>query len=202
MNRRRSIAAILGAVLVVGASSMQAGAAAKPHIEDPLGDANFVNDQGTGDGSVGDFNQADAGTVSDFTAITFSNDSKNLYVMVSTEAAPPAATAVGFRVRVNPDGAAGAYCILIEAFYPGANNTLTAPVGHLIDTCAGGEAIPIEVLGTQLVVPRSASEAFAKGATLTAPQAQSFQYSGAYPTGVIGPYIDTTKVGTDFKFKK
>ena len=200
MKRTFSIAAALAAV-ALAATSLQATAAPKPNIEDPLGDANFINDQGSGDGSFGDFNQADAGTVSDLTSVTLSNDAKNLYVNIATEAAPPAATGIGYRVRVNPDGAGGAYCINIEAYHPGANNALTAAVAYLRDTCEGGDAVPLEVLGTQIVVPRKTSKAFGKGAKLVAPQAQAFLYTGNETTGAMYPVADTTKVGTDFTFK-
>lgn len=203
MKRFKMVAAV-GAALALAATSVQAGAApAKPHIEDPLGDANFVNDQGTGDGSFGDFNQADAGTVSDLLAVRFSNDKKNLYVVFETEATPPAASGIGYRIRVNPEGTGGTYCLFFEAFFSGANNTVTEPKAHLRDACAGGDTVPLEILGTTMVVPRSANDAFGKGKKLTAPQAQSFLYSGAYPApGVVGPFVDTTKVGTDFTFKK
>lgn len=200
MKRAISLAAVS---LMMAGSALQASAAVKPQIIDPLGDANFVNDQGTGDGSFGDQTAADAGTVSDFTEIALSNDKKNLYVFFSTEAAPPAATAVGYRLRTNPEGTGGAYCLFFEVFYPGANNTLTAPEAQFRDGCAGGAPVKVEVVGTQLIIPRSTHKAFAKGGKLTAPQAQSFQYSGtSYPAGVIGPFVDTTKVGTDFTFKK
>ena len=202
MKRTNSIIAALVAVGVVAAGAAPGAAAPAPQIEDPLGDANFVNDQGTGDGSFGDFNQADAGTVSDILAIRMSNDAKNLYIAIDTEATPPAATAIGFRVRVNPDGAGGTYCLAFEVMHPGANNNLTAPEAHLRDDCAGGDVTEIQVLGSTLVIPRSANEAFGKGAKLTAPQAQSFLWSGTYPQGVAGPYADTTKVGTDYTFKK
>ena len=201
MKRLTKISAILGLTAALVGASLQATAAPKPQITDPLGDANFVNDQGTGDGSTGDVNPADAGTVSDLTGVTFSNDAKNLIVSIATEAAPPAATGIGYRVRVNPDGAGGTYCLFFEAFFPGANNVLTEAKAQFRDAC-GGETTELDVLGTQLVVPRSLSKAFAKGAKLTAPQAQSFLYSGDYPNGVVGPFADTTKVGTDFVFKK
>ena len=199
MKRLLSIGA---ALLIAVALSAQAIAAPKPSITDPLGDANFVNDQGTGDGSFGDFNQADAGTVSDITEVTFWNNAKTLYIRVDTEAAPPAATGIGYRVRVNPDGAGGAYCLLFEVYHPGANNILTTPVGYLRDTCAGGDPVPIKVVGTQWEIPRSASKAFGKGAKLTAPQAQAFLYSGNESQGSTYPVADTTKVGTDFTFVK
>jgi hypothetical protein len=169
-------------------------------LEDPIGDANFVNDQGTGDGSTGDQTAADAGTVSDLVGVEISNDKKNVYVMFQTEAAPPATTGIGYRLRVNPDG--GNYCISIEAYHPGANNALTAAMAHLVDECNGGETTPVEVLGGMVIVPRSANAAFAKGATLTAPQAQAFLYSGNETAGAEYPVADTTKVGKDYKLKK
>ncbi len=193
---------LIAALAVTAALAQPLSAAPKPNIEDPIGDANFVNDQGTGDGSFGDFNQADAGTVSDIGSVTFSNDKKNLIVDVATEAAPPATTGIGYRVRTNPDGAGGAYCLLIEVYHPGANNILTSPVGWVQDTCAGGEQVPVEILGTRWIVPRSASKLLGKGGKLTAPQAQAFLYSGNESGGSTYPVADTTKVGTDYALKK
>ena len=198
---KRSIAlAALTAAVALTAGSLQATAAPKPSIEDPLGDANFINDQGTGDGTFGDFTQADAGTVSDLTGVTFANDAKNLTVTLATEAAPPATTGIGYRVRVNPD-AGGTYCLEFHAYYPGANNALAAPHAFVQDVCAGTGPEPIEVLGTQLVIPRSFSKALGAGKTLKAPQAQAFLYSGNESGGSTYPVADTTKVGTDYKLK-
>lgn len=199
MRRTITIAAF-GAALALMATSLQATAAPKPSIEDPLGDANFINDQGTGDGSFGDFTQADAGTVSDLVAVTFTNDAKNLYVQIQTEAAPPAVTGIGYRVRVNPDST-GAYCLNIEAYFPGANNALTQGVAYLRDCEGGGEAVALKVIGTQITVPRKATKALAAGATLKAPQAQAFLYTGNETAGTTYPVADTTKVGTDYKLK-
>ena len=199
MKRSIALAALTAAVALL-ASSLQATAAPKPSIEDPVGDANFINDQGTGDGTFGDFTQADAGTVSDLMGVTFTNDAKNLYVTLQTEAAPPAATGIGFRVRVSPD-AAGTYCLEFHAYYPGANNALTTPYAHVHDICAGTASEPIEVLGTQLVVPRSSSKLLGAGKTLKAPQAQSFLFTGNESGGSTYPVADTTKVGTDYKLK-
>jgi hypothetical protein len=196
---RRPIAfAALSAAFALTAASLTASAAPKRVIEDPLGDANFVNDQGTGDGSFGDHTGADAGTVSDITGVTITNDKKNLTITIETEAAPPATTGIGYRVRANPD-AGGAYCLNFEAFHPGANNALTAPRAHLRDACAGGDPIEVKVLGNTLVVPRKASKALGKGKKLTALQAQAFLYSGTYPEGAAGPTADTTKIGNDYK---
>ena len=198
MKKAISIAAALGLLMAL---SLNATAAPKPQIEDPLGDSNFVNDQGTGDGTFGDQTQADAGTVSDITAVTIWNNKKTLYMRVDTEAAPPAATGIGYRVRVNPDDT-GSYCLTFEVYHPGANNALTTPVGYFRDLCEGGDPVPIKILGTQWEIPRSASKAFAKGSKLTAPQAQAFLYSGNETAGATYPVADTTKVGKDFAFKK
>ncbi|MDQ3915448.1 MAG: hypothetical protein M3323_09000 [Actinomycetota bacterium] len=194
---------LLAALSMLAAGSLQASAAAapKPQISDPLGDANFVNDQGTGDGSIGDQAPgADAGNASDLNAVTFSNDAKNLYILFQNEQSPPATQGLGLRVRVNGDP--GSQCLNFEVFYPGATNTLTETEAQLRDSCTG-ETIAVEATGTLLTIPRSAHEALGKGKTLTAPQAQSFVYTGSsQPAGVSGPYIDTTKVGTDYKLKK
>ena len=206
---KRSISIFMA--LVVGfAFATSAGAAAepKPNIEDPLNDGNFVNDQGAGDGSAGDVvTPADGGTVGDLLSVTFTNDAKNLYVHIETEASPPATVGESYRVRVNPDGPAGTYCLNFEAFFPGANNDHTAFVGHLRDACTGEtiEAIvqPSILGGTAIIVPRKSHPALGKGQTLVAPQAQTMAWTGsAYPAGVGGPYIDTTKVGTDYALKK
>lgn len=201
MKRAISIAA--GLCVLAGVASLPAGAAAapKPQIEDPLGDANFLNDQGTGDGSFGDFNQADAGSVSDLTAVTFTNDAKNLYVQFATEAAPPALSGVGYRARFNAKAGPGTQCLYVEAFFPGGNNDLTEGKAQLRDACAGTPAVEAKLLGQLVVVPRSAHEALGKGAKLTTVQALSFLWSGSsYPAGVAGPMVDTTKVGKDFTF--
>jgi hypothetical protein len=196
------------ALILIGVLGAPVHGAPKPSIEDPQGDANFVNDQGTGDGTVGDFNQAPASpsTVGDLLAVTFTNDAKNLYVHVETVAPPPATQGVGYRVRVNPDGAGGTYCLYFEGFFNGATNDLTTYKGHLRDECTG-ETIEAVVQGstlggTAIIVPRKSHEGLGKGAKLTAPQAASFVYSGSYPTGLSGPFIDTTKVGTDYALKK
>ncbi|MDP9066754.1 MAG: hypothetical protein M3N53_00205 [Actinomycetota bacterium] len=200
MKPALSIVAAVGAI-ALSATALQA--APGPSIEDPLGDANFVNDQGTGDGSFGDFNAADAGTVSDLTAVIFTNDKKNLYVQIDTEAEPPAATGIGYRVRVNPDGPGGSYCLIFEAFHPGANNDLTVAKGQVRDACEGGAPTEVAVVGNTITVPRKAHKGLAKGATLKAPQAQSFLYTGTYPSpGFSGPMADTTKVGTDYKLRR
>ena len=192
---------LLVALSMMVAGALQANAAPKPQIDDPIGDANALNDQGAGDGSNGDHSLgADAGNASDLGTVTFSNDAKNLYILFMNEQAPPATQGLGLRVRVN--GNPGSQCLNFEVFYPGATNNLSATEAQLRDSCTG-ETIPIEATGTMLTIPRAAHEALGKGKTLTSPQAQSFVYSGtSQPAGASGPYIDTTKVGADYKLKK
>lgn len=201
---KRALTTILTVGIVLSLAAASAAPAPKQVLEDPVGDANALNDQGTGDGSNGDnVTPADASSVTDLTGISITNDAKNVTISLGTEVAPPATQGVGYRVRFNPDGAAGTHCIVVEAFYPGGGNDLEAPEAHLRDTCAGGDPVPVQVLGFQLIVPRKSNKAFAKGATLKAPQAQSFIYVGSsYPAGAAVVTMDTTKVGTDYKLVK
>ncbi len=136
---------------------------------------------------------ADVSRVTDLLSVGLSNDVKNLYINFETEAAAPATQGVAYRLRANPDGPGGSYCLLFEAFYPGATDDLTAAEGHLRDVCSG-ETVEIQVLGNMLIVPRKAHKALGKGATLKAPQAHGFIYSGSsYPMGVAYPIADTPR---------
>jgi hypothetical protein len=205
MKRALSIVVALGAVVAIALSNLAlAYPAPKTLLEDPLNDANFLNDQGTGDGSNGDVvTPADASSVTDLLSLGVANDAKNLYVTINTEAAAPGTQGVGYRVRFNPDGAGGAYCVVLEAHYPGASDAIDAAEGILTDSCNGVAATPIQVLGNMLIVPRNLDKAFAKGATLKAPQMQGYFYEGGpAPAGAAYPVSDTTKPGKDYKLVK
>lgn len=198
--RRLVSVGTLGLVLVVATTSVPAAAAkAKVIIEDPQGDSNFINDQGTGDGSFGDFNQAGVGNVSDLAKVSLSNDAKNLTILFEANGTPPATQGLGYRLRVNPDGPGATHCLLFEAFWPGGGNTLEEAVAHVRDVCEGSDPVEVKILGAMLTVPRKLHSGLGKGAVLKSPQAQTFVYTGTYPTGVMGPYMDTTKVGSDYK---
>lgn len=200
MRRTLSIGFLCAAV-ALPVSGGFAAPKAKKVISDPAGDANGLNDQGTGDGSNGDHvTPADASSVTDLLDVSIANDKKKVLVTFTTETAPPATQGVGFRLRANPKD--GSYCLNIEAFYPGAGNALDTAVGQLRDTCTG-ETTPVEVVGPMVMIPRKASKAFAKGATLKAPQAQAFIYAGGPPpAGAPYPVTDTTKVGKNYKLVK
>ena len=205
MKRVVLIATLVGLAALLAAGPLKA-AEPKPSIVDPEGDANFINDQGTGDGSVGDVEEAGSqSSFADLNDVTFTTDKKNLYVHIGTLGTSPPTVGEGFRVRTNP-GAGGVYCLYFEAFFPGATNDLTAWKGHLRDACNANATVEgaatIGPLGTIMVtVPRAGVDALKKGATLSAPQAATFVWSGSYPAGAAGPFLDTTKPGTDYKLK-
>lgn len=198
------LAPALAIALVVGASSLVSAAPAeKTIVEDPINDANGLNDQGTSDGSFGNNETpADPSTVTDITALKMSNDAKNLYISIETEGPAQGTQGVGARVRMNPDGAGGSYCLVFEVFQPGAGNNLEKTEAHLRDTCTG-ETTPVEAVGNMFTVPRKISKAFGKGAVLKAPQVHTFIYLGSsYPAGIPYPVMDTTVVGDDYKMVK
>lgn len=206
---KRSLSLVIGLGLVaLAATPLRAAPEPKPVVEDPAGDANFINDQGTGDGTFGDVDDAgaDASEFADLLAVMFTTDKKNLYVHIETESTGVPAAGEGMRVRVNPDGPGGVYCLNFEVFFPGAQNDLTEWKGHLRDACAANELVEGTAAvgpfgGITITIPRKGHDALAKGKTLAAAQAQTFLWSGSYPTGVAGPYLDTTKPGTDYKLK-
>ena len=199
------LALAVGAVM---SSSATAAAEPKPVLEDPDNDANFVNDQGTGDGSFGD--RDDLGGQSQFAdivSVAFTSDKKNFYVHLKTLGTSPPTVGEGLRVRVNP-GPGGLHCLNFEIFFPGAQNAVAAAEAHLRDACAPASAsiaaeYAVSPFGAHLItVPRQGIDALKKGSKLTGVQAQSFVWSGSNsPAGVAGPYLDTTKVGEDYTIK-
>jgi uncharacterized membrane protein len=201
--KRIVAAAVLAALSVLATFSIAQGAfpAAKVVIEDPAEDANGINDQGTGDGSLGDQSTpADASTVTDITEISIGNDKKAVYITLGTQTAPPATQGVGFVFKANP-GATGA-CFVARVEYPGAGNALTAAQATAEDTCAG-ESADVEVIGNVLVISRKGIKTLGKGGVLEAPQVHSYIALGAgYPASTPVPVVDTTKAGSDYKLKK
>lgn len=192
--------AVAALALTVGSSVVAAAPTVKTIVEDPINDANALNDQGTGDGSFGDNETpADVSSVTDITALKMSNDAKNLYITIETEGPAQGTQGVGARVRMNPDGPGGTYCLVFEVFQPGGGNTLEKTEAHLRDTCTG-EITEVEAIGNMFMIPRNISDALGKGAVLTAPQVNTFIYTGSsYPAGNALPVMDTTKVGEDYK---
>ncbi|MDQ3940706.1 MAG: hypothetical protein M3238_05065 [Actinomycetota bacterium] len=207
MKRAISILIVLALGAVANASvALAEPKEPKPSVSDPAEDANFANDQGAGDGTFGDHvGPTDASSFADLISVAFTSDKKNLSVHILTQATAPPAAGEGFRVRTNP-GPGGVHCLNFEIFFPGAQNDLTASAAHLRDVCAGNATVEAKATlspfgALLIIVPRKGVAALKKGAKLTAPQAQSFLWSGSYPAGVAGPYLDTTKTGTDYTIK-
>jgi len=206
MKRTLAMAAAVMVAAALLAPSAGAALKLKVVLKDAETDANFINDQGTSDGSFGDFEGASASSFADLVEVGFANDKKNLYVHIQTLSTGVPAAGEGFRVRVNP-AAGGVYCLNFEIFFNGAQNDVTEWKAHLRDLCAGdaiveGEVALSEFGGFMITIPRKAHPDLGKGKTLTATQAQTYLWSGSYPAGVAGPYLDTTKIGGDYKLKK
>ena len=178
------------------------------NIEDPVGDANYINDQGAGAPLPGDtVLPASAGTVSDILKAWFTSDADSISAHILTKAAPPASTPLIFHVRVDPGS--GTECLWFRASFPSAVQGQADPVvpkkATVRDTCA--TAVPIfegelkvETAGENnglvtMTFPRSSHPAFAEGNVLKAPTADSRNFPGGL---VTAPQIDDTKPGTDF----
>ena len=206
---KRTLITLLTMSLLAIHAPVSAGAIPKPKtvLKDPAEDANGINDQGTGDGSFGDFSEAgaDASEFADIISAGFSSDKKNLYVFIETQSTAQPIAGEGFRVRANP-AAGGVYCLNFEIYFNGAQNSLAGPEAIFRDACNASD-VPVKseisaLGGYMITVPRKGVEALGKGKALAAPQAQTFIYSGSsYPAGVAGPYLDTTKIGKDYKLK-
>lgn len=206
------------ATLVATALSIPAGAQEAPtptvvpevvNIEDPAGDANYLNDQGNGE--VGDnVTPADASTVADILKVWFTHDAEVIRAHILTEVPPPAtASAYFYRVQVDPGGEPN--CLRFQIATTGPTSPTTAEaVGSIRDLCGGndetfteGITVTIETLedGTGIstvTVPRTIHPALADNLILAAPTAHSRNYLGAPGAGATAPQVDTTKPGTDY----
>src|SRR5688572_4602726 len=98
-----SVALIGGVFSALPALAQEAPATVVPavvNIEDAVGDANYINDQGVGAPLPGDtVLPASAGTVSDILKAWFTSDADTVSAHILTKAAPPASTPLIFHVR-------------------------------------------------------------------------------------------------------
>jgi hypothetical protein len=115
-------------------------------IDDPVGDANGLNDQGNraDTGFQGDHvTPADAGSVSDVMKVWFTHDAENVTVNIQTEVPVPASTAVSFNVFASPNEDWPLGCLRFFALIPGEYQGQTTtwqgePMIKLIDRCTEG----------------------------------------------------------------
>ena len=231
MNKR-GFSIVLAATLV-GAlfSALPARAQAAPvkvpdvvQIDDPKGDANFLNDQdnayGTPLAGQGDHvGPADIGSATDIMKVWFSNTATEISLNIQLEG-NPANLAYDTYFRFSSNAGEGKVaadttrgCLEWKASVNGAAGAYTgATEGVLTDKCNTGESVvgPLviaEAEGGGFVVtitfPRSASPLFADGGKLTAPFGVSrVVYVGPLPppapAAATGATVDNTKRGTDY----
>jgi hypothetical protein len=195
------------------------------NIEDPIGDANFLNDQGN-NATIGHQGEhttpADAGSVSDFSKIWFTSDAENVSVHILTEKPGPAINALRFDVYASPGKGSVAEstvgCIRFAAIVGGDEQGHDTTwqgddVARILDACNDGTSIfsngveatlTMETLadGTGLFTitgPKSYSPLLADGQVLTKPTAVARVTAGADGVAAAYPvYTDNTVVGTDF----
>lgn len=231
---KRFLIGVLCSVLL-GVALQAVPARAQPEIpevaqiEDPLNDSNFLNDQdfyvegGCESPCEGDHvTPADAGSVSDFLKVWFTNDATTFSVHFQTEAAPPATSTVLFRVYTNPPGdgiecAQPRGCLTINAVFPGeymGNDVSTYrsdQFTELIDStnedaATDGEVTievgPEETGITTLTFPRSASALLGPGGVIKAPFATGRVVVGLDRANWRSALqSDNTMRGTDYALK-
>jgi hypothetical protein len=205
-------ATVIASVVLVLPAHAQPEVPEKPNIEDPAGDANYLNSQGTGEPGEDQTTPQDL-TVSDILAVWFTHDAKTISMHFQTEGPPPSSNASYlYRVYANPgDNESG--CIRFDVFTEGPT-FVGGPVGVLRDECAEdfepveGEVVveegPEETGITTLTLERSSHEALADGAVITSPWAEVRNATGPVP-GVgtlIFPIVDDTKIGSDYTITK
>ncbi|MFN2595420.1 MAG: hypothetical protein ABR579_11090 [Actinomycetota bacterium] len=174
-------------------------------INDPLNDANYLNDQSLVSGVPEENDQstaADAGSVSDLLKIWYTSDATTVSVHIQTEKPPPATQSYIYRVYSNPGKGSVTSstlgCLRFFAFIPGdgggyagdqyaglldlcnvgtdyASNAVEAPLQ--IDTLKDGSGV------MTITVPRSYSPLLAPGLKLEKPFASVRNLVGTGPEG-------------------
>ena len=177
------------------------------NIEDPAGDANYLNGQGLDETQGDNVTGQDAGSLSDILKVWFTSDAEKVNAHIQTEAAPNGTNvALYFRAMVNPNGAED-NCLRFQGMTGGLNSaeeafgTLRDLCGDADETTSEGVEFKIET-GPEdtglftISVPKSAHPALADGTVFGAPTAHSRNWvTGA---GATAPQVDNTKPGTDF----
>lgn len=187
-------------------------------IEDPPGDANYINDgtffgAGGGRNNVGPMNQ-DLSGIGDLLKIWYTNDATTISVHVQTEAPPPS-SGVAYYTEINSNiDSGGLACVMFE-YVISAPTFQRDSYATVTDECAETDPVEAEVVveegpdGTGIATvtaPRSANAAFAPGGVLIAPEARVTNATGPFPdplpevggSFLIYPVIDNTEPGTDY----
>lgn len=233
MGKRASSSIIVAAAAALFFGALPVGAQEPPpptipevpNIEDPFGDANGLNDQGQG-GTIGHQGErvtpVDAGSVSDFGKVWFTNDAETVSVNILTEAAGPAINGLRFDVYATPgEGSASSstlgcvrFVAIIAGKFQGQSTTWQGDdAAKVFDACNDGtnwfqNGVEAELRygehpegGGFIVItaPQSASPFLALGQVLSAPQAAA-RVAYGHQDAVAGSafYTDNTVVGTDY----
>ncbi len=176
-------------------------------IEDPAGDANYLNSQGLLPISGDQPTPADL-TISDLLKVWWSHDAESISVNFQTEGPPPSGNAAYlYRSFTNPGGDFADGCLWWEAFVEGPT-FVGESFGRLRDQCAGSDPVDGTITiaelsdGTGLVtltIPRASNAAFVDGGVIAAPSAEVRNVTGAAAARfVTAPVVDDTKVGSDY----
>lgn len=226
---KRTIILIASLALVAGGLHILPAAAAEApeipatvQIDDPVGDANLLNDQdttGTPLSGQGDNNQAgkDVGSATDLMKIWFTNTSTDVSLHFQTEGDPTNLVYDSyFRFASNPGaGSAGTNeargCLYWIASINGAAGGYTGETqGVLEDKCNVGDGVagplttapgPETTFISTMTFPRSYSPLLTDGGTLATPYGISrVVYAGPLPQAGTAAVVtmDNTKRGSDY----
>ncbi|MDQ3952182.1 MAG: hypothetical protein M3279_04335 [Actinomycetota bacterium] len=204
---------VIAVALLLG--TVPAGAQEQPppavpevvQIEDPAGDANYLNGQGRGLIEGDRPTPADL-TVSDVLKVWFTHDAANISVHIQTEGPPPSSNAAYvYRVLANPGGDFPRGCLWWEAYVEGPTY-VGEPVALLRDQCQDADPVEGTLAVTTLddetglitvTFPRSSNAAFADGGIIAAPFVEVRNVTGGEGAGpATTPVVDDTKIGTDY----
>ena len=227
-RRLTAACALLGAGLIAAGPAGARASDPVPgdrSIEDPAGDANYLNDQGQAGAPDVDDNVtgADASGAGDILGVWFDHTRRKLTVRIQTETPPPASTGLYLEIEASPgEGKAGAsttgclrWTVLIAGEEQGQQTTFQGPAqAKLIDDCndASGAGVwaelkAIETLENgsgliELTVPRRYSPLLRDCRTIETPSAISKDLVGqddAVSLGwTTGAALDTTKTGAAY----
>ena len=213
MRSRATVLLITGLFLATlpGSTSGAAGIARVPDkalIEDPAGDANYLNSQRLVIRNGDHATPVDASAAADILKVWFTHDDETVTAHIQTEAPPTSSDpAYVFRVHVNPGGDFN--CLWFQFTTAGTGNT-KGPFGILWDTCdesfvffrgvrlkttpgPGGTAVH------SLSVSRDLFPTFNPGGVLGTPYAtvRNYHADGEF----TAPQIDDTAEGADYRLE-
>lgn len=225
---KRIITLLASAALIASGFSLVPAAAqeapvipAVVQIDDPVGDANGLNDQDNAYGTPlqgqGDHVGPVGGTATDLGKVWFTNTATEVTLNFQTMGDPSnLAYDTYFRFGSNPGSGGVATdetrgCFLWVASVNGAVGAYSGETeGTLTDKCNVGDPVagPLVISGgpdgtfiTSITFPRSYSPLLAPGQTITAPFGVSrIVYVGPSPTTAAVVTLDNTARGTDYSF--